>query len=274
VERIELVGIAHAERQRLGRTIQYAAPETWDADSPCAGWRNRDIMAHLAAQDTAAAQLLGGQPAAEFEAFRGANDGAFWVDGFNEWAVRVRADVPTREILTTWGLAAGIFLEHAADLTDEDWATKKITWVAGNIGIRYLIQSRVIEWWLHGEDIRLGAGLEPNLQHWPIYLTNDLGIRMLPYALGLAGLSFPGASVRVDLEGMGGGSWHWGLSAGESPDEDKKPDAFIEGRAYPFCLVAGRRVAAERYLDDGNLVVGGDEDLAITVLEHIRAYVE
>ncbi|MGZ4130036.1 MAG: hypothetical protein ACXVPR_04335 [Actinomycetota bacterium] len=142
------------------------------------------------------------------------------------------------------------------------------------IGVRYLIQSRVIEWWLHGEDIRVGAGLEPNLQHWPIYLTNDMGIRMLPYALGLAGLSFPGASVQVDLEGMGGGSWHWGLSAGESPDEDKKRDAFIEGRAYPFCLVAGRRVAAEHYLDDGNLVVGGDEDLAATVLEHIRAYVE
>jgi uncharacterized protein (TIGR03083 family) len=274
VERIELVGIAHAERQRLGRTIQFAAPEAWDAESPCAGWRNRDVVAHLAAQDTAAAQLLGGQPAAEFEAFREANDGEFWVDGFNEWAVRVRADVPTREILTTWGLAADIFLEHAADLTDEDWANRKIAWVAGNIGVRYLIQSRVIEWWLHGEDIRLGAGLEPNLQHWPIYLTNDMGIRMLPYALGLAGLSFPGASVRVDLEGMGGGSWHWGLSAGESPDEDKKPDAFIEGRAYPFCLVAGRRVAADHYLDDGNLVVGGDEDLAITVLEHIRAYVE
>ncbi|MGZ4146465.1 MAG: maleylpyruvate isomerase family mycothiol-dependent enzyme [Actinomycetota bacterium] len=274
MERIELVGIAHAERQRLGRTIQYAAPDAWDADSPCAGWRNRDVMAHLAAQETAASQLLGGQPAAEFRAFREANEGEFWVDGFNDWAVRVRADVPTREILTTWGLAADIFLEHAADLTADDWATRKIAWVAGNIGVRYLIQSRVIEWWLHGEDVRLGAGLEPNLQHWPIYLTNDMGIRMLPYALGLAGLSFPGASVQVDLEGMGGGSWHWGLSAGESPDEDKKPDAFIEGRAYPFCLVAGRRVAAEHYLDDGNLVVGGDEDLAATVLEHIRAYVE
>src|SRR6266545_1192349 len=34
--------------------------------------------------------------------------------------------------------------------------------------------------------------LEENLQHWPIYLINDMGIRMLPYALSLAGLSFPG----------------------------------------------------------------------------------
>jgi hypothetical protein len=101
-----------------------------------------------------------------------------------------------------------------------------------------------------------------------------MGIRMLPYALGLAGLSFPGASVRVDLEGMGGGSWHWGLSAGESPDEDKKPDAFIEGRALAFALVAGRRVAATSYLDDGNLVIGGDEELAIAVLDNLHAFVE
>lgn len=274
MDRIELVGIAHAERERLGRTIQYAPPDSWDAQSPAAGWTNRDVMAHLAAQDTAAAQLMGGEPAQEFEAFRQANDGDFWVDGFNQWAIEIRAQTPTREILTAWGRAADAMLERAVDLDDDAWRTRRIAWVAGDIAVRYLIQSRIVEWWVHGEDIRAGAGLEPNLQHWPMYLTNDLGIRMLPYALGLAGLSFPGASVRVDLEGVGGGSWHWGLSAGQGPDEDKKPDAFIEGRAYAFCLVASRRVAAEHFLDDGNLVTGGDEDLAALVLEHIRAYVE
>jgi hypothetical protein len=33
-------------------------------------------------------------------------------------------------------------------------------------------------------------------------------------------------------------------------------------------------VAAEYFLDDGNLVVGGDEDLALDVLTNLRAYVE
>ena len=40
-----------------------------------------------------------------------------------------------------------------------------------------------------------------------------------------------------------------------------------------FALVAGRAVA-DTYLDDGDLVVGGDEALAIVVLEHLRAFVE
>ncbi len=274
IDRTQMLGIAHAERGRLGRTMQYAAPDAWDADSVCAGWRNRDIVAHLAAQDTAAAQLLAGEPATEFEAFRGANDGELWVNGFNEWAVKVQEDVPTRQLITDWGKAAEAFLVQAARLSDEDWRTKRVEWVAGEIGVRYLIQSRTIEWWFHGEDVREGSGLEENPQHWPVYLTNDLAIRMLPWALGQAGLSFPGRSIQVDLEGVGEGTWHWGLEPRTSPPEDKKPDAFIDGRGTAFALVAGRRVAAEDYLDDGDLVVGGDEALAIIVLELLRAFVE
>jgi uncharacterized protein (TIGR03083 family) len=274
IDRAQMLGIAHAERERLGRTIQYTAPAVWDAEIVCAGWRNRDIVAHLAAQDTAAAQLLAGEPATEFDAFREANDGDLWVSGFNEWAVKVRDGIPTRQLITDWGNAVAAFLVLASRLSDDEWSSKKAEWVAGEIGVRYLVQSRIIEWWFHQEDIRESAGLEGNPQHDPVYLANDLAIRMLPWALGQAGLSFPGRSILVDLEGVGGGTWHWGLEPGTSPPQDKKPDAFINGRGTAFALVAGRRVAADDYLDDGDLVVGGDEALAIVVLELLRAFVE
>jgi uncharacterized protein (TIGR03083 family) len=274
IPRVEMLGTASAERERLGRTIQYAPAGAWDADSVCEGWRNRDIVAHLAAQETAAAQLMNGEPASEFDAFRDANGGELWVNGFNESAVRARDEIPARQVSRDWGRAADVFLESAARLSDDEWRTKKIEWVAGEIGVRYLIQSRTIEWWFHGEDIRESTGLEENPQHWPIYLTNDLAIRMLPWSLGQAGLSFPGATIRVELEGVGAGSWHWGLSPGDAPPEDKKPDAFVQGRGLAFALAAGRRVPADAFLDDGNLVVGGDEALAIVVLEHLRAFVE
>jgi uncharacterized protein (TIGR03083 family) len=58
IDRGTLIGLAHAERQRLGRVIQFAPPESWEQPRACEGWWNRDVMAHLAAQDTAAAQLL------------------------------------------------------------------------------------------------------------------------------------------------------------------------------------------------------------------------
>ncbi len=273
VDRNELLGIARAERERLGRTIQYAPAASWDNDSACTGWQNRDVIAHLGAQEAAAAQVVAGEPAAEFDGFREAN-GDFWVDGFNEWAVVRRKDLSSRQVITEWGAAADRFLVHAAKVPAEEWERVRVPWVAGEIGIRYLVQSRIVEWWLHGDDVRKGTALGENPQHWPIHLTCDMGIRMLPYTLSLAGLSFPGTSVRVELSGVGSGSWHWGLGPRETPTSGRTPDATIEGRASAFAMIAGRRVPADVYLDDGNLVIGGKEDLALAVLANVRAYVE
>jgi uncharacterized protein (TIGR03083 family) len=269
----ELIAAARAEREGLGRTIQFAPPHSWEEASACPGWWNRDVMAHLAAQDYAAAQLLGGDRPEELDDYReGLGDESFDVDGFNELVVNRRAGLPYRDVLNHWGRAADLLLEEAADLPIEDWNGRRANWLAGEIGIPYLLQSRIIEWWIHGEDIRAGARMSARIEHLPIHATNDLAIRMLPWSLGQAGIRADGLSVQVDLEGAGGGSWHWGLGAGEAPGPGKKPDAFIEGRALPFALIAGRRVPAEASLEDGNLVIGGEEALAEVLLEHLRAY--
>ena len=251
IERERMLGVANAERQRLGRTIQYAAPAVWDADSVCAGWRNRDIVAHLAAHEIAAAQLLNGDAAVEFDAFREANGGELWVNGFNEWAVKVRAEAPTRELIGDWGQAADGFLQLAARLSADDWFTTKVDWVAGEIGVRYLVQSRIIEWWFHGEDIREGAGLEENPQHWPVFMANDMAIRMLPWALEQAGLSFPGASLRVDLEGVGGGIVALGPRTGRVTSRGQegrclRPGARNRVRARGGTPRAGERIPGRR----------------------------
>ena len=273
LERTTLLGVAHAERQRLGRTVQYADPRTWEQPSALSGWWNRDVMAHLAAQDTAAAQIVKGDPAEELDAYRAQLDGRpFTVDGFNEWAVARRAGLDTREVLVTWGKAADAFLTYAGLLSEEVWGRTRFPWFTGDIAARYLVQSRVVEWWIHGEDMRATNGLGPEYQHWPIHLTIDMGIRMLPWALSQAGLDLTGRSVEVEVDGAGGGTWHWGLGAGEVPPALKKPDATIVGRAPHLALVAARRISADDALASGNLVTGLDGELGATILRHIRAY--
>ena len=202
LSRQELIGIAHAERQRLGRTIQYAPPESWEESSPCAGWWNRDVVAHMAGQDTAAAQLFSGDPAEELDGYRAtlASNDAFTVDGFNAYLVNNRSGLHHREVLTMWGLAAEATLAYASLLTDDAWRDERFPWLLGSIAARYLVQSRIVEWWVHGEDIRATAGLGPQIQHWPIFLTVDLGVRMLPWTLGEAGIDLPG-SERPDRPG-------------------------------------------------------------------------
>ena len=277
IGREALLGMAHAERQRLGRMIQFAEPETWELPSAAAGWWNRDVMAHLGAGDTAAAQLVAGEAAEELDAYREQlGEESFTVDGWNAWTVARRAGSETRELLDVWGRAAESLLEYAARLDDDEWRDARYPWIAGDIAPKYLVQSRVIEWFLHGEDMRatngVAQGWQIGWQHWPVYLTIDLAVRMLPWALGQIGVDLRGRSVQVDVSGAGEGSWHWGLGVGEVPDPDHKPDALIVGRAPQFALVAGKRLSPDDVLAAGTVVLGGDVDVADLILRTIRAY--
>ena len=277
LDRDQLIGIAHAERQRLGRMIQFADASTWEQPSAADGWWNIDVMAHLAAADTAAAQLLAGEPATELDEFRekvGAE--GFSIDGLNAWTVNRRSGLPVRDVLQTWGAAADSLLASCSGLTDDEWATNRYEWIAGDIAARYLLQSRIVEWFLHGEDMRATNGVSTRWQlawqHWPVHLTIDMAVRMLPWALGRAGRDLAGLSVQIEVSGAGEGTWHWGLGPGDVPSPRKTPDAILRGRAPQLALVAGQRLSADAVLDAGTIVLAGDRRLADTVLRALRAY--
>jgi uncharacterized protein (TIGR03083 family) len=277
IGRERLLGIAHAERQRLGRMVQFAEPDTWEQPSAAPGWWNRDVMAHLGAGDTAAAQLVAGDAADELEEYRRElGEDPFTVDGWNAWTVSRRAGIDTREILDTWGRAAEAFLVYTARLDDGEWRDARYPWIAGDIAPPYLVQSRVVEWFLHGEDMRatngVAQGWQVGWQHWPVHLTVDLAARMLPWTLGQIGVDLSGRSVQIDVTGAGEGSWHRGLGVGEVPDPDRKPDALILGRAPQLALVAGKRLSPDEVLASGTVVLGGDVEIADLIVRTIKAY--
>jgi len=271
IDRERLLAVAQSERVALGRTIQSTAPEAWDTTSRLDGWRLRDVVAHLAASEGAAAAAFGSLPAAEIEEFL-KEEQDLTIDAFNDWTVRKRADAQLRELAVEWGRNADATLVRAAAIPEDDWTSTRVSWLAGEIPAGSLLQSRVMEWWVHGEDIRAGADLEPRGEHWPVYCTNDLAIRTLPWALGLAGLRFENRVVRFVLDGSGGGEWRQGLAARQTVDPKRPPDAVEEGRAMAFAQVASRRVPADDYVGDGSLVLAGDDALAFTVLKYSRAF--
>jgi uncharacterized protein (TIGR03083 family) len=273
LERSWLLEQARREREAMGRSIQYTEPPQWEEDSLLGGWLNRDIVAHLASADVAAAALVAGEPAIEIDEYRKSLDGRpFTVDGLNAVVVGRRRREAFRDVAVEWGRGADLLIERASELSDRDWTTRVVPFVGGDLRIPYLIQSRMNEWWLHGEDLRAGVGLAPRREHPPIFAVNDMAVRMIPYGLSVAGLSFPGKSVRIKLEGAGGGSWHYGLAPHEAPGPAMEPDAVVEGGGYAFAMVAGRRVPAQEYLTSGGLIVGGDVELAETVLTHLRVF--
>jgi uncharacterized protein (TIGR03083 family) len=273
LDRAWLLAVARAEREALGRTVQYTAPEAWEAESPCEGWRNKDVLAHLAASEVAAAAIAAGEEATEVEEYRKTLDDApFRGTVWNDWTVGRRRDVPTLQLATEWGRAADLLLTRSGKATDEEWQDRMVAWTAGDIRLGYLVQARVAEWWAHGEDIREGGLLPPRREHPPIYVLNDLAIRMIPYALSLEGHSFPGRSVRVELESTGAGTWHQGLEAEKLPPEGKRPDAYVEGRGYEFASVAAKRADPDVALYEGVIQIGGELEIAEAILHSLRSF--
>jgi uncharacterized protein (TIGR03083 family) len=273
LDRDWLLGVARHEREALGRTVQYTDPSYWEAPSPIERWRLKDVIAHLAASEIAAAAVIGDESPAEVEEYRKTAEGErFFTDAWNDWSVARRRDEPALALAMEWGRAADLLLARASKISEEDWPDRTVNWTAGEMKAGYLLQYRVAEWWGHGEDIREGGGLAPRLEHYPIYCVNDLAVRLIPYSLGLESLSFPDRSLRVELEGVGEGVWHQGLAAGYTPPDDKRPDAFITGRGYAFASVAAGRADPDVTLYEGILQTGGDVELCDAVLRSLRSF--
>ena len=273
LDRDWLQATARAEREALGRTVQYTDPTRWDGPSPNPGWRVKDVLAHLAPSDVVAAAVIADEQPAELDEYgKGLNGGPVTVDGWNDWAVARRRDEPALVLAREWGRAADLLLTRTSQVSPEDWEEKVVRWVVGEMRIPYLVQYRIAEWWSHGEDIREGGGLAPRMEHPPIYAVNDFAVRLLPYAVGLEGKTYPGRTVQVELEGVGEGLWVGTLARGEDPEPGRKPDAYISGRGHAFASVAAGRADPDVCLYEGVLQVGGDVALADDVLRALRSF--
>lgn len=137
--------------------------------------------------------------------------------------------------------------------------------------LKYLVQARVAEWWIHGEDIREGGRLPPRREDPPIYTVNDFAIRLIPYSLSLADISHGDKTVRIELQEAGEGTWLQSTGTGDAP-KGADPDAYIVGEGYAFASVAGGRADADFCLYEGVLNIGGDIELAEDVLNTLRAW--
>jgi uncharacterized protein (TIGR03083 family) len=81
-----------------------------------------------------------------------------------------------------------------------------VDWGAQPISRFSLIQSRLMETWVHGWDLRYGLGITHPYDDRAWWLS-DLLVRHVPYALAKDGRPVPDADLKFELAGAGGGSW-------------------------------------------------------------------
>jgi len=103
-----------------------------------------------------------------------------------------------------------------------------------------LLAVRAFELWVHENDIRRCAGLNPSLPDPAVLrLMSDLAARMLPFAAARTGLREP-VNVHLVLTGPGGGTWD--LAVGQEADgQGPGQDVMIVTDAVGFCRLAANR---------------------------------
>ncbi|WP_371779654.1 maleylpyruvate isomerase family mycothiol-dependent enzyme [Streptosporangium subroseum] len=93
--------IFDAEAARLDRHFSGLDDEGWNRPSRCEGWSVRDILGHLAGEELYNHACLDGDLDGFFAMLsREGAGGGF--NGFNQWCVRQRRDMPVEEVLEEW----------------------------------------------------------------------------------------------------------------------------------------------------------------------------
>jgi len=89
-----------AEAARLDGFFAELDDEGWKQPTRCAGWRRREMLAHLAGSEVYNRASLDGEVSALLK--RAADAGVTDVDGFNDWMVREREDSEAADVLAEW----------------------------------------------------------------------------------------------------------------------------------------------------------------------------
>jgi uncharacterized protein (TIGR03083 family) len=99
--------IFDAEASKLDRFFSALDEDGWARPSRCAGWSVRDVLAHLAGEETYNHACLDGDLEGFFALLQSVGVGGVGDFGdFNEWCVRQRAETPVDQVLKEWRAAS------------------------------------------------------------------------------------------------------------------------------------------------------------------------
>lgn len=231
--------------------------------SLCPGWSVTDVVAHFVAGDDLARRALGGE-----NPFPRATDDDEALNDFAATFMGALGDMTLTEASARFREARRELLETARAIPSAD-QKQLVPWAAKPIGRFALVQSRLMETWVHGWDFRWPLRA-PQVLDDRAWWVSDIAVRHLPYGLRKHRMAVASARVRVALDGPGGGEWVRDLPGdGNGDGGDPKKTAEIAGPAWAWITWATRRHPgrAARHA----LSTSGSKD-AHTLLDVARCY--
>lgn len=261
-----------AQRVRTMALLSKLEPADWDR--PCLpGWAVRDVVAHLVATDQASVTGRVLRPLLM-------NDDRSVVERWNDEAVLRWRDRSPEELmagLQRWGRR----VERVAVMTPGALAQVPVGGPYGRHALVFLLYLRVLDEWVHEQDIAWALGAERDQVPGPPMLTIGEVLAQQVLAVlprrGLLGVERSVGVVRlvVDPAPPGGAMSAlpvvWGVDFARrqfGPRVTARADAEVRVGAAALALVQESRLAW-RNLSKEWLAIDGDEDLAAEVLDAV-----
>lgn len=237
----ELVDDLRDEVEALDSVV--ADREAWNDTTPDGVWTVAHQIAHLTFFDVLASTAIRNPSEYETEHRRvmkvAADD-----EALEELTLGPYLRMTTPELLAAWRSARSQLLDAARTLDSKT----RISWFGASMGGRSFVSARLMEAWVHGQDIRdaygLGPEVSPRLRH-----IAQMGVATRGWSYTLRGREPRDEQIEVSLEAPDGSTWEW-----TSPGEESAEGARVTGPAEDFCLV----VAQRRHHRDTRLTVQGE----------------
>lgn len=244
-----------AATARVGATIAALEPEDHDMPTPN-GLTARELVIHLAAQDSAFAEAVGAPPVPDMPVDSIDTRTAAFVERFG-----LR---PLDEVVELWQRSVDVVVAWANSPTS---LGTEVDWLGYHLARSTLLVARAFETWIHRDDLRRVAGQPidppPGLE---IAEMADFSARNTEVGLAMTGRDHAGKVARLVLTGAGGGAWI--VAMGADADTTREPDVTVTADVVDWCLVAGERLepaSLERAVD-------GDESLAADLVAAAPAF--
>jgi len=235
-------------------------PSEWDTATDCPGWNVQDQVSHLIGTES----LLLGLPApAPVQAPHVRNSLGAGIEGW----VAERRDRSPAEVLDEFRQVTAARSAALDALSDEQWETPTAS-PAGQIPYGEFMQIRVMDNWVHEQDIRRALHRPGHLEGPAAEAALGRFTRSLGYVVGKQAGAPDGASVVVALVGPHAQVLAVTVVGGRARPAEGTVDADVTltMTAEAYCCLSCGRWPADAALADGRVQVDGDRELGVRIV--------
>lgn len=243
--------------ERLVALLDDLTPEQWATSTALPGWDVQAVVAHVSHLEAVVAGLdPDDTPSC---------DGATLVSDYTQLGVDARASLPPAEVVAELRAAVERRAAQLEPAPDDPKGTPDRT--PGGVGWDWqtLLRNRVVDTWVHEQDVRDAVGLPGGEDAPGAHVTTHSLAAGMPFVLGRKVRAKPGTSVRWILTGAVplAVTSEIGEDGRARPAEVVDPTVTLTLTSQDFVRLAAGRL--DRHGVD--VAVQGDPDLAARVLD-------